>query len=44
MGFDVTEPGWEAILQLPEGSWEVAITKELEEREREPRWPRSPGS
>ncbi|EQD35305.1 transposase IS4 family protein, partial [mine drainage metagenome] len=33
VGFDVTEPVREAILQRPEGSWEVAITKELEERE-----------
>ena len=33
VGFDVTEPVRAAILQLPEGSWEVAITKELEERE-----------
>jgi hypothetical protein len=33
VGFDVTEPMREAILQLPEGSWEVAITKEMEERE-----------
>jgi hypothetical protein len=33
VGFDVTEPVREAILQLPEGSWAVAITKEMEERE-----------
>src|SRR5487761_1733777 len=33
VGFDVTEPVREAILKLPEGSWEVAITKEMEERE-----------
>jgi hypothetical protein len=33
VGFDVTEPVREAIRQLPEGSWEVAITKEMEERE-----------
>jgi hypothetical protein len=33
VGFDVTEPVREAILQVPEKSWEVAITKELEERE-----------
>jgi hypothetical protein len=33
VGFDVTEPVREAILQLPEGSWEVALTKELEARE-----------
>ena len=33
VGFDVTEPVREAVLQLPEGSWEVAITKEMEERE-----------
>ena len=33
VGFDVTEAVREAILQLPETSWEVAITKEMEERE-----------
>ena len=33
VGFDVTEPVREAILHLPEASWEVAITKEMEERE-----------
>jgi hypothetical protein len=33
VGFDVTESVREAVLQLPEGSWEVAITKEMEERE-----------
>jgi hypothetical protein len=33
VGFDVTEPVREAILQLPERSWVVAITKELEEPE-----------
>jgi hypothetical protein len=33
VGFDVTESVREAILRLPERSWEVAITKELEERE-----------
>jgi hypothetical protein len=33
VGFDVTEPVREAILQLPESTWVEAITKELEERE-----------
>ena len=33
VGFDVTEPVREAILQLPESSWVEAITKEMEERE-----------
>jgi hypothetical protein len=33
VGFDVTEPVREAILQLPEASWGEAITKEMEERE-----------
>ena len=32
VGFDVAEPVGEAILQLPERSWVVAIAKELEER------------
>jgi hypothetical protein len=32
VGFDVAEPVREAILQLPERSWVVAIAKELEER------------
>jgi hypothetical protein len=33
VGFDVTEPVREAIMQLPESSWGEAITKEMEERE-----------
>ena len=33
VGFDVTESVREAIRQLSETSWEVAITKEMEERE-----------
>ncbi|MGH7640739.1 MAG: IS1380 family transposase [Candidatus Dormibacteria bacterium] len=33
VGFDVTEPVREAILNLPDQSWVGAITKEMEERE-----------